>query len=55
MRIAETTHPVETWITARMAHTFAVGHALTSVSLEDEFLEGLQIILDGIDRARQRR
>lgn len=36
-------------------HTVAVADALTSVPLEEEFLEGLQIILDGIDRARRRR
>ena len=35
-------------------NTVAVADALTSVPLEDEFLEGLQIILDGIDRARRR-
>lgn len=36
-------------------HTVAVADELTSVPLEKEFLEGLQIILDGIDRARRRR
>jgi AcrR family transcriptional regulator len=36
-------------------HTLAATDALTRVSLEDEFVEGLQFILDGIDRARRRR
>jgi AcrR family transcriptional regulator len=36
-------------------HTVAVADELTSVPLEEEFLEGLEIILDGIDRARRRR
>jgi hypothetical protein len=33
--------------------TVAAADALTAVSLEDEFLEGLQFVLDGIDRARR--
>ena len=36
-------------------HTVAGADALTGVSLEDELAEGLQLILDGIDRARRRR
>jgi AcrR family transcriptional regulator len=35
-------------------NTVAAADALTGISLEDEFSEGLQIILDGIDRARRR-
>ena len=35
--------------------TVAAADALTDVSLEDELAEGLQLILDGIDRARRRR
>lgn len=35
--------------------TVTAADALTAVSLEDEFLEGLQFILDGIERARRRR
>jgi AcrR family transcriptional regulator len=35
--------------------TVAAADALTAVSLEDEFLEGLEFILDGIERARRRR
>lgn len=34
-------------------NTVAAADALTSVSLADEFLEGLQLVLDGIDRARR--
>jgi hypothetical protein len=34
------------------ARTVAAAADLTAVTLEDEFLEGLQFILDGIDRAR---
>lgn len=33
--------------------TIAAGDDLTAVSPEDEFLEGLQFILDGMDRAHQ--
>jgi AcrR family transcriptional regulator len=33
--------------------TIAAADDLTAVSLEDEFLEGLQFVLDGIDRARR--
>jgi AcrR family transcriptional regulator len=39
----------------RYPHTVAAADALTLVPLEDEFLDGLQIILDGIDRAHRRR
>jgi AcrR family transcriptional regulator len=35
--------------------TIAAADALTEVTLEQEFLDGLQFILDGIDRARRRR
>lgn len=35
-------------------HTIAVAEALTSVPLEDEFLEGLEIILSGIHRNHRR-
>ena len=35
-------------------YTVAVADELTSAPLEEEFLEGLQIVLDGIDRARRR-
>ena len=35
--------------------TVAAADALTAIPLEDEFLEGLQFILDGIDRKRRRR
>ena len=37
------------------ARTVAAAADLTAVTLEDEFLEGLQFILDGIDRARGRQ
>ena len=36
-------------------HTAAAANALTDVSPEPEFLEGLQFVLDGIDRARRRQ
>jgi AcrR family transcriptional regulator len=36
-------------------HTVAAADHLTAVPLEDEFLEGLQFVIDGIDRARRRR
>ena len=36
-------------------HTVAAADALTGTPLEDEFAEGLQLILDGIDRARRKR
>ena len=36
-------------------NTVAAADTLTGGSLEDEFAEGLQLILDGIDRARRRR
>ena len=35
--------------------TAAAADDLTRVPLEEEFLEGLQFILDGVDRARRRR
>jgi AcrR family transcriptional regulator len=35
--------------------TIAAADDLTAVSLEEEFLEGLEFIIDGIDRARRRR
>jgi AcrR family transcriptional regulator len=35
--------------------TVAAADDLTAVSLEEEFLEGLEFIIDGIDRARRRR
>jgi AcrR family transcriptional regulator len=34
--------------------TIAAANALTTVPLEDEFLEGLEFILDGIERAHRR-
>ena len=36
-------------------YTVAAADALTAVPLDDEFAEGLQFILDGIDRARRHR
>ena len=39
----------------RYPFTVAGADALTDVSPEDEFVAGLQFILDGIDRARRRR
>jgi AcrR family transcriptional regulator len=39
----------------RYPHTIAAADALTSVPLEHEFLEGLKIILNGIDRTRRRK
>ena len=38
----------------RYPWTLAAAKDLTSVSLQDEFLEGLEFILDGIDHARRR-
>jgi len=36
-------------------HTVAAADDLTGVPLEDEFLEGLEFLIDGIERARRRR
>ena len=42
-------------LTPRFPSTAAAADDLTRVPLEEEFLEGLQFILDGVDRARRRR